>query len=116
MERVGGEGGEASPSLAAYPRPHRDAACTTWMMSPTFATRGAMTERGEPTAGGRSAADRAGWRLERYREPEDNPITLVPDWGCEVLSPTTAKSSTAARRCPSTPAVPWSISRSWIPP
>ena len=38
------------------------------------------------------APDLAGWRLERYSEPEDNPITLVPDWICEVLSPTTARS------------------------
>ncbi len=37
------------------------------------------------------ASDLAGWRLERYDEPEDNPITLVPDWICEVLSPTTAR-------------------------
>lgn len=35
--------------------------------------------------------DLAGWRVERYEEPEDNPITLVPDWICEVLSPTTAR-------------------------
>ncbi len=38
------------------------------------------------------APDLAGWRLERYDEPEDNPIELVPDWICEVLSPTTARS------------------------
>ncbi|MDD9945561.1 MAG: Uma2 family endonuclease [Myxococcales bacterium] len=38
------------------------------------------------------APDLAGWRLERYSEPEDNPITLVPDWICEVLSRTTARS------------------------
>ncbi|MBN1610712.1 MAG: Uma2 family endonuclease [Polyangiaceae bacterium] len=37
------------------------------------------------------APDLAGWRAERYEEPEDNPITLVPDWVCEVLSPTTAR-------------------------
>jgi Uma2 family endonuclease len=37
------------------------------------------------------APDLAGWRVERYEEPEDNPITLVPDWICEVLSPTTAR-------------------------
>jgi len=37
------------------------------------------------------APDLAGWRLERYEEPDDNPITLVPDWVCKVLSPTTAK-------------------------
>ena len=35
--------------------------------------------------------DLAGWRLERYEEPEDNPITLVPDWIGEVLPPTTAR-------------------------
>jgi Uma2 family endonuclease len=38
------------------------------------------------------APDLAGWRLERYVEPEDNPITLVPHWICEVLSSTTARS------------------------
>lgn len=37
------------------------------------------------------APDLAGWRLERYEEPEDNPIELVPDWICEVLSPSTAR-------------------------
>lgn len=37
------------------------------------------------------APDLAGWRLDRYEEPDDNPITLVPDWICEVLSPTTAR-------------------------
>jgi len=37
-------------------------------------------------------SDLAGWRVERYVEPEDNPITLVPDWICEVLSPSTARS------------------------
>lgn len=35
--------------------------------------------------------DLAGWRVERYEEPEDNPITLIPDWICEVLSPSTAR-------------------------
>lgn len=37
------------------------------------------------------APDLAGWRIERYEEPEDNPIALVRDWVCEVLSTTTAK-------------------------
>ncbi len=36
--------------------------------------------------------DLAGWRVERYQEPEDNPIELVPDWICEILSPSTARS------------------------
>lgn len=36
--------------------------------------------------------DLAGWRVERYEEPEHNPIELVPDWICEILSPSTARS------------------------
>ena len=36
--------------------------------------------------------DLAGWRVERVPElPPDNPLTIVPDWACEVLSPTTAR-------------------------
>ena len=35
--------------------------------------------------------DLAGWRVERVPElPEENPISIVPDWCCEVLSPSTA--------------------------
>ena len=41
--------------------------------------------------------DLAAWRVERYVEPEDNPITLTPDWICEVLSPTTARSDRAEK-------------------
>ncbi|MDI1432376.1 Uma2 family endonuclease [Polyangium sorediatum] len=34
------------------------------------------------------APDIAGWRRERMPEvPDDGPITVVPDWVCEVLSP-----------------------------
>lgn len=43
------------------------------------------------------APDLAGWRVERYEEPEDNPIRLVPDWICEVLSPTTARADRAEK-------------------
>jgi Uma2 family endonuclease len=43
------------------------------------------------------APDLAGWRVERYEEPEDNPVTLVPDWICEVLSPTTARADRAEK-------------------
>jgi Uma2 family endonuclease len=33
--------------------------------------------------------DLAGWRRSRLPElPEDAPITVVPDWVCEILSPT----------------------------
>ncbi|MBI4956464.1 MAG: Uma2 family endonuclease [Myxococcales bacterium] len=36
--------------------------------------------------------DAAGWRIERVPElPDDNPITILPDWCCEVLSPSTAR-------------------------
>lgn len=35
--------------------------------------------------------DLAGWRVERIAElPEENPIAIVPDWCCEILSPSTA--------------------------
>jgi len=35
--------------------------------------------------------DLAGWRVERLAEiPEENPIAVVPDWCCEILSPSTA--------------------------
>ena len=34
--------------------------------------------------------DLAGWRRTRLPSlPKDGPITLVPDWACEILSPTT---------------------------
>jgi Uma2 family endonuclease len=36
--------------------------------------------------------DLAGWRVERTPElPEENPISIVPDWCCEVLSPSTSR-------------------------
>lgn len=36
--------------------------------------------------------DLAGWRVERVPElPDDNPLTILPDWCCEVLSPNTAQ-------------------------
>jgi Uma2 family endonuclease len=36
--------------------------------------------------------DVAGWRRERLPElPADRPITVVPDWVCEILSPTTRR-------------------------
>src|SRR5438552_16333800 len=35
--------------------------------------------------------DLAGWRVERVPQlPEENPIMIIPDWCCEVLSPSTA--------------------------
>jgi Uma2 family endonuclease len=36
--------------------------------------------------------DLAGWRVERVPElPDENPLTVLPDWCCEVLSPRTAR-------------------------
>jgi Uma2 family endonuclease len=36
--------------------------------------------------------DVAGWRLERVPEMRnDNPIAILPDWCCEILSPSTAR-------------------------
>jgi Uma2 family endonuclease len=38
------------------------------------------------------APDVAGWRRERLPEvPDDEPIRVVPDWVCEILSPSTRR-------------------------
>lgn len=43
--------------------------------------------------------DLAGWRRERLREPWDiRPITVVPDWICEVLSPSNAAHDRVTKR------------------
>jgi Uma2 family endonuclease len=34
--------------------------------------------------------DLAGWRQERYVEPQKGPYTVAPAWICEILSPSTA--------------------------
>jgi Uma2 family endonuclease len=37
--------------------------------------------------------DLAGWRVSRVAElPNENPLSVVPDWCCEVLSPATSRS------------------------
>ncbi len=42
--------------------------------------------------------DLAGWRVERVAElPDENPLTLVPDWCAEVLSPSSAQSDRALK-------------------
>jgi Uma2 family endonuclease len=33
--------------------------------------------------------DIAGWHKERFEEPARGPITVIPDWVCEILSPGT---------------------------
>ena len=36
--------------------------------------------------------DLAGWRAERVADlPDENPLTVLPDWCCEILSPRTAR-------------------------
>jgi Uma2 family endonuclease len=36
--------------------------------------------------------DLAGWRVERVADlPDENPLTVLPDWCCEILSPRTAR-------------------------
>jgi Uma2 family endonuclease len=36
--------------------------------------------------------DIAGWRVERVPAlPDENPLTVLPDWCCEILSPRTAR-------------------------
>lgn len=36
--------------------------------------------------------DLAGWRVERVPDlPDENPLNVIPDWCCEVLSPRTAR-------------------------
>lgn len=43
--------------------------------------------------------DLAGWRRERLLDPgEQRPITEVPDWVCEVLSPSTAARDKVQKR------------------
>jgi Uma2 family endonuclease len=42
--------------------------------------------------------DVAGWRRERMPEmPVDSPILMVPDWVCEILSPTNASNDTVTK-------------------
>lgn len=43
--------------------------------------------------------DLIGYRVERVPElPEENPLTIVPDWVCEILSPSTEKEDTTIKR------------------
>src|SRR5678815_4781514 len=43
--------------------------------------------------------DVAGWRRERMPElPVDEPVRVVPDWVCEILSPTTRRHDLLRKR------------------
>jgi len=35
--------------------------------------------------------DLAGWKVDRYVRPKKGPYEIVPDWVCEILSPSTAR-------------------------
>jgi len=39
-----------------------------------------------------AVSDLAGWRVERVPDlPDESPLTVLPDWCCEILSPRTAR-------------------------
>jgi len=42
--------------------------------------------------------DLAGWRRERLAQPDDRPIVVVPDWTCEILSPSTRARDRVTKR------------------
>jgi Uma2 family endonuclease len=42
--------------------------------------------------------DLAGWRRERLPDPDLQPIPIVPDWACEVLSPSNAAHDRVTKR------------------
>jgi Uma2 family endonuclease len=42
--------------------------------------------------------DLSGWRRTRLPEPDRRPITVAPDWVCEVLSPSTASRDRVTKR------------------
>jgi Uma2 family endonuclease len=42
--------------------------------------------------------DLAGWRRERYSGPAAGPLTVIPDWICEVISPSTESEDRGPKR------------------
>jgi Uma2 family endonuclease len=42
--------------------------------------------------------DLAGWRRARLPRPDERPLRVVPDWVCEVLSPSTVARDRVAKR------------------
>jgi Uma2 family endonuclease len=42
--------------------------------------------------------DLSGWRRERLADPDQRPFTTVPDWVCEILSPSTARRDRVTKR------------------
>ena len=74
-------GGELTPPYASG----RRGGPGGWVI--LFETEVMFPGRGEPLV-----PDFAGWRRERFkRAKEHNWIDVIPDWVCEILSPSTAK-------------------------
>lgn len=42
--------------------------------------------------------DLSGWRREHLPDPEERPFTTVPDWVCEVASPSTVRNDRVLKR------------------
>lgn len=42
--------------------------------------------------------DLSGWRRERLAQPDSRPLTVVPDWVCEIASPSTASRDRVLKR------------------
>jgi Uma2 family endonuclease len=42
--------------------------------------------------------DLSGWRRERLADPDERPFTVVPDWVCEIASPSTARDDRVLKR------------------
>jgi Uma2 family endonuclease len=42
--------------------------------------------------------DLSGWRRERLADPDARPFTVVPDWVCEIASPSTARDDRVVKR------------------
>ncbi len=42
--------------------------------------------------------DLSGWRRERLAHPDTRPMTVVPDWVCEIASPSTASRDRVLKR------------------
>lgn len=55
-----------------------------------------------------AVSDLTGWRVERVPElPDENPLTVLPDWCCEILSPRTARQDRSLKLPLYAGHVPW---------
>jgi Uma2 family endonuclease len=42
--------------------------------------------------------DLSGWRRERLADPDERPFTTVPDWVCEIVSPSSVRHDRVLKR------------------